>query len=570
MKNYFLWIGLICLYLINFTRSQTISPYLIGQNAWMPDTIGIANNCTDPPCLLNGKLHKKWKEIGESFSKTIRFGGIAPDKNRPTNYQYIKMIDSIRAKGMEPIIQVPFHIWRFSASDAANIVQYINITKGKNVKYWIIGNEPDLGYSYTSAAQIAAYFKPFSSAMKAIDPTIKIIGPECAWYNQGIINGLTTPNGPDDITGKDAAGNYYIDYISFHIYPFNGTQTRTQVITKLTSTGSFQDNLIALNQRLSNCNSTHNRTGSNAIKAAVTEANVSWQNNSGDNLYGNGANSFIGGQFIAELSSICMKQNVQFLNIWSVVEGNSNVNNIGYIDPGTGNKKPSYYHFQMLAEHFKGNYLQGSTNNSLVKAFACSDNNKIKVMILNQDQSNGYNFTLSLNNASINSSSTLKININGGLNYPYFNDYISEQSTVLYTFNESGIVEEKIIYELNTQAAANQPPQKIQFNITTGISQSPTVSSNTSFGIKRIYPVPVFENKFTIEMNGNRSDISEEELELNIYNILGQMVQSKKYSFRSGKDEIELPHDLANGEYIVSLREGKKDNYIRQKIIVIK
>jgi hypothetical protein len=48
------------------------------------------------------------------------------------------------------------------------------------------------------------------------------------------------------------------------------------------------------------------------------------------------------------------------------------------------------------------------------------------------------------------------------------------------------------------------------------------------------------------------------------------MVQSKKYSFRSGKDEIELPHDLANGEYIVSLREGKKDNYIRQKIIVIK
>ncbi len=75
--------------------------------------------------------------------------------------------------------------------------------------------------------------------MKAIDPTIKIIGPECAWYYQGIINGLTTPNGPDDITGVDLSGNFYIDYISFHFYPFNGSQTRSQVISKLTSPRIF-------------------------------------------------------------------------------------------------------------------------------------------------------------------------------------------------------------------------------------------------------------------------------------------------------------------------------------------
>ncbi|MFN6036863.1 MAG: hypothetical protein ACK452_00215, partial [Bacteroidota bacterium] len=396
----------------------------------MPDTIGIANNCTDPPCLLNGKLHKKWNEISQSATKTIRFGGISPDKNKPTNYQYIKMIDSIKAKGIEPIIQVPFHNWRYSASEAAAIVQYINITKNRNVKYWIIGNEPDLGYGYTTASQIASYIKPFATAMKAIDPSIKIIGPECAWYNQSIINGITTPNGPDDLTGKDINGNYYIDYISFHIYPFNGSQTRSQVITKLTSTGSFQDNLIALNQRINNCNVTHGRTGNNLIKPAVTEANVSWQNSTSDNLWGNGANSFIGGQFMAELISICMKQNVYFLNMWSVIEGNSITNNIGYLDPGTGNKKPSYYHFQMLAENFNGNYINGITNNTMIKTFGCSNNNKIKVMILNQDQSNGYNFTLSLNNNPINSNNTLKININANVSSNYFQDFIPPQSTI--------------------------------------------------------------------------------------------------------------------------------------------
>jgi hypothetical protein len=53
----------------------------------------------------------------------------------PTNYQYIKMIDSIRAKGMEPIVQVPFHNWRYSAAQAAAIVQYVNVTRNRNVKY---------------------------------------------------------------------------------------------------------------------------------------------------------------------------------------------------------------------------------------------------------------------------------------------------------------------------------------------------------------------------------------------------------------------------------------------------
>ena len=570
MKKILVIKSVMLLCLVAKISSQTISPLLIGQNAWMPDTIGVANNCTDPPCLLNGKLHKKWKEIGESYAKTVRFGGITPDNNKPTNYQYIKMIDSIRARGMEPIMQVPFHNWRYSASEAAAIVQYINITKNKNVKYWVIGNEPDLGYSYTTSAQVAAYIKPFASAMKLVDPSIKIIGPETAWYNQAIINGITTPNGPDDLTGKDGNGNYYLDYISFHIYPFSGSQTRTQVVTKLTSPGSLQDNLIALNQRVQNCNNFHNRTGGQSLKTALTEANVSWQNSTSENLYGNGTNSFLGGQFAAELISLCMKHKVDIMNIWSVVEGNSILNNIGYIDPTTGNKKPLYYHFQMLAEHFKGNYLNGTSNLNNIKAFGCTENGKVKVMILNQDQNNGYNFTLSLNNAGINSSDPLKININGNLSVPYFNDYISPQSTVLYLFDESGTVIQKTTYDINAHAAANLPPEKINFNITTGVNQTDLNKSNENFSIKNIFPVPVTENKFTIEINGKRSDIEAEELELRVYNILGQIVHQKKYAFTRGKEEINLPENIASGEYIVSIKEGKKDNYSNKKIILFR
>jgi hypothetical protein len=336
----------IALILCVFTHtifSQTISPYFFGQNAWMPDTIGNAAACPNPPCLLYGKLHKNWENIKLSNTAIVRFGGIAADRNKPTNFQYIKMIDSVRAKGMEPILQVPFHSGQYTAQQAAAIVQYVNVTKGKNIKYWIIGNEPDLGYSYTNAAQVAAYFRPFASAMKAVDPTILTIGPETAWYNSSIIDGLTTPGGPDDITGKDANGRFYCDIISFHYYPFNGTQTRAQVITKLISAGGLSDKLALLNARLANCNAVHNRTGQYALRSAITEANVNYQNNSADNLNGSGSNSFIGGQFVAEMLSVGMKNNVNFINIWSVVEGNNTALNIGYVDPPTGNKKPMFW-----------------------------------------------------------------------------------------------------------------------------------------------------------------------------------------------------------------------------------
>jgi hypothetical protein len=180
-----------------FTKmaAQPISPMIFGQNAWMPDSIGKKR--------YMGQLHSKWNDIRSSRTTVIRFGGIAPDEERPTNYQYIQMIDSIRAKGMEPVIQVPYWKGKHSAAQAAEIVKHINVTMKRNIRYWIIGNEPDHAYGFTSSSQVAPYIRAFSATMRDVDPDIILIGPECAWYNQGIMHGLTTPGGKDDITGKD-------------------------------------------------------------------------------------------------------------------------------------------------------------------------------------------------------------------------------------------------------------------------------------------------------------------------------------------------------------------------------
>lgn len=548
-------------------QAQTIPVNFFGQNAWMPDTIGSIN--------YNGKLHQNWGKVRDSKAALIRFGGIAPDQNKPTNFQYIKMIDSIRAKGMEPVIQVPFHKWQYSAQQAAEIVQYINITKGKNIKYWVIGNEPDLDYAYTNASQVAAYIKPFASAMKAVDPSILTIGPETAWFNQGIINGLTNPGGPDDITGKDAAGRYYIDIISFHFYGFNGTQSREQVISKLSQSGGLNENLAYLQQRLLACNSAHGRSGNSTLKVAVTEANVGYKNAATDNLYGFGVNSFIGGQFIAEMFSVGLKNSVNFMNVWSVVEGNGTELNIGYIDPSTGNKKPAYYHFQMMADNFKGNFLNGTSNQANVKVFGSQSSQYTTVMILNEDLGNNFNFTVRLNNGEVSGNSALKMKVNANIPIEY-NGVIQGQSTMLLTFNSSGVLVKKIEYTMLNHAVNNLPPTVTNYNggtvnngVTTAVNENgEDIISMKGFRINT-FPNPA-RSKFTIELDRpNQQDI---DFDVEIFDIMGRLVYSKGSTFEERRQVIDLTgRDLAEAVYIVRVREsGDKDNVRSEKIVLFK
>ncbi len=66
-------------------------------------------------------------------------------------------------------------------------VRYANITKNYNIKYWMIGNESYMSCNYNGCATATQYRNDlidFSIAMKAIDPTIKIIanGESSIWW----------------------------------------------------------------------------------------------------------------------------------------------------------------------------------------------------------------------------------------------------------------------------------------------------------------------------------------------------------------------------------------------------
>ncbi|MFY9310608.1 MAG: hypothetical protein WAQ28_16300 [Bacteroidia bacterium] len=489
-------------------HAQTIAPYLFGQNAWMPGTIGgtpyTAHN-------YGGSLSSHWQDVQDSHCTSVRIGGIAYDCNAPlftyvtgpaTTAQLLTLINDVQTHGGEPIVQIAYGDavtanGALSSADAGNLVTAINVTNigsiQRKVKYWIIGNEPDRYTNNKTAPLIASYIKTYSAAMKSADPDIKIIAPELSYYEAmggsaykiltDPTDGLLKYGGANDITGSSAYG-YYVDYISFHYYPFDGTQTLSNVVNTITDNTNhgFDWQLSNLNSLLTTPNSYRS---SNPLQIAVTEGNINYVNPGTNNLAGLGTDGFIAGQFWAEMLSKCMKNNVQFMNFWSVREGDD----LGYLRNSDGSKRSTWYHFELLANNFKGTYVDASFTNgySDLKAFGSYSSTRSAVMVMNQS-SGSYNYSINVGSGTSGSYST-KINFSSGINTSaYYNRTIAANSSTLFVFDNNGNISQETNYGLSdgTSAPANtcSTPfscvNQTQFNAyTPGVHSSVTIGGTS-------------------------------------------------------------------------------------------
>ena len=453
---------LLCLLLLSWLATsagygQTISPYLPGQNAWLPKAFGTE--------VYNGVLDQLWPLVKQSKVRMIRIGGNGANSNLVTNAQYIALIDSIRRIGAEPMVQVSEGRGRFTAAQAAQVVQHVNITMGRNIKYWIIGNEPDLNIpsqnNPVSIAGVETYIKAFASAMKAVDPTILTVGPENSSYN-GYFPALV--GGANDITGKDANGRYYIDIVSFHTYPFGGNQTRAQVTSATTNLTNNVVNLLGL---LAAANTKNNRTGANALRWALTEFNIDYANPAANTVEGLGVHSFINGQFWAEVFGVGMKYEAVSMQPWSIQEGGGarGAGDLGYIDgatPATFKPRSSFWHEMLVSENIHGTNLNATDNQALVKVLSSTDNGTTAVMLLNENDVMDYDFTVQLDNTAVPGASPLKINVPAGINAAY-SGQLPAQATLVLLFNSQGALTRKIIYSLQ-HAQNTLPPTYLKPN----------------------------------------------------------------------------------------------------------
>ena len=437
---------------LNAAHSQPISPYLAGQNAWLPTALGSQ--------VYNGLLDQLWPVVRQSKVQMIRIGGNGVNSNLVTNAQYIALIDSVRRIGAEPMVQVSEGRGRFTAAQAAQVVQYVNITMGRNIRYWIIGNEPDLNNSShpnpVGAAGTAAYIRAFASAMKAVDPTILTVGPENATYTSGYFPSLL--GGANDITGTDANGRYYLDVVSFHSYPFSGTQTRAGVVG---AAQTLTTNVTALLALMANANALHNRTGARALRWALTEFNIDYANPTANTVEGVGVHSFLNGQYWAEVFGVGMKYEAVSVQPWSIHEGGGSrgTGDLGYLDgssKATIKPRSAFWHEKLVAENLHGTNLNATDNQSLVKVLSSSDNGTTAVMLLNESEATDFDFTVQLDGSAVPGAAALKINVPAGIN-AFYNDKIYAQSTLVLLFDAQGALTRKIVYSLQ-HAQQTLPP----------------------------------------------------------------------------------------------------------------
>jgi hypothetical protein len=530
------------LFISTNTFSQVISPYVYGENAWMPKTIG-----TYSP---SGNMDKLWGKVKDCGIKFIRVGGTSYDKNLATNAQFLALVDSIRKIGAEPLLEVPYNNGAFAETTAASIVQYLNITMGRNVKYWNIANEPNL---YTSpsptSTSIATYFKRFATAMKLVDPTIKIVGPGLASLSSNTALYSALIGGADDITGKDANGNYYLDVVDYHCYRgYAGAQTRTNVTTD--APAKFITDISSMTGWINTANTKNSRIGISKLTWAVTEFNVNYQNPTSNDATGVGSHGFLNGQYWAECLGYCMQNSAFAFAPWSVHEGGGGrgLTDLGFLDGANGTyPRSSYYHLQFMAKNNKTNFATSSDNQALVKIVSTKDATGTTVIILNEELSTSFTYTVRLDLNTITGSSALKINVDNSQAVQFSpTSQIPAQGTHFLVFDNLGNIQKILEYTL-TDAQNQAAPRVISSGVVAAASETNADIDNFR----------IFSNQNEVNFDFSSLKI-QSSFQLRIFNLSGQQIYSK--ALQPGISKHTIPREnLASGVYISSVQSKEKN-----------
>jgi hypothetical protein len=333
------------------------------------------------------------------------------DNTAPGGYvapgtDFDQFMGTVQAIGAQPILIANYGTG--TPQEAAAWVQYANITKGYGVKYWEIGNEQygdgfygadweANDYSDKSPVGYATELLQYASAMKAVDPSIKI----------GAV--LTLPgNWPDSVVAGGETGDWNqevlstagsaIDFVIVHYYPASG-----QGASVVDDPEQLGGELAQLRQEIDQY------AGPNGpnIQIAMTETD---------------ANNFMdtqpGALFGADTYMTALENGVFTVDYWDLHNGATAISTapdgatdygdegilsspsscVGSVcEPAADTPFPSYYAISMLSKlGLPGDTMVAAgTDQQMVDAYAVRNaNGDLSVMLVNKDPANAYQVSL--------------------------------------------------------------------------------------------------------------------------------------------------------------------------------
>jgi hypothetical protein len=344
-------------------HTGTISPYLFGSNygPWIAVPVDML------PAAYNSGV------------QAIRFpGGEWGDQNDLKSYHIDPFMDFVEQVGAIPTISV--RLLEGTPEQAAALVHYVNVEKGYNVLYWAIGNEPTLYAGHLRAGgkaddydteQFNREWREFALAMKAVDPTIKLIGPEVHQFNDD-------PNyNPKDSAGRDwmieflQANGDIVDVVSFHRYPFPQNIQENATIADLRQHIPEWDRTIPYLRSL-----IQEYTGRD-LPVAITEVNTHYTRAVGTEA---SPDSHFNAIWLAEMFGRLMYQDVFMVNHWLLTSSGGSG---GWGLIGRGEVRPSYYVYQLFKQ-FGTELLYTDSGIEGVSIYAARrDDGTLTIMVVN-------------------------------------------------------------------------------------------------------------------------------------------------------------------------------------------
>jgi hypothetical protein len=362
-------------------------------------------NRSDIPGLLSNAGVGMVRYPGGSYAdiyhwqtNTTDGGTVAP------NTDFDTFMGTVRAANAQPIITADYGSG--TPDEAAAWVRYANVTKGYGVKYWEIGNEiPGNGeygaqwetdkHASHSATTYATNLLQFVSAMKAVDPSIKI----------GAV--LTTPGSwPDGIVGPGDTQDWNhtvlsiagskIDFVIVHHYPSSASEADLLTKPQAQVPGMAATVRSLINQY----------AGGNApnVGIAITEAN-------GDR----GKDTAPNGLFAPDEMLTWAENGAFTVDYWAMhngtdcsqvttVDGATDYNDWGVLssgascEPAVDTPFAPYYGIAMIGKLARSgdSLVQTTSSNSLISAHAVRrGNGDVNVMLINKDPNNSTTVSLS-------------------------------------------------------------------------------------------------------------------------------------------------------------------------------
>jgi hypothetical protein len=340
-----------------------ISPYVYGSNygPWTAIPAGMTQLAFD------------------SHITAIRWpGGRWGDENDIQTYQLDMFIALCTKIGAIPTISVRFQGGTPEA--AAALVQYANIQQGYHITYWSIGNEPD--YELLDGNKIdPVYFnkqwRAIALAMKAADPSIKLMGPELSQWGTDIsktpkyppIQTPTDQDRQDWMTDFLKANGDLVDIVTVHRYPIYSPSSPTPITADTLRQNTLEWDAMVTYLR----DVIHQITGRD-IPIAFTEVN-----SDPTNVLGGMASpdSFYNAIWYADVVGRLIEQNVFMINNFAL----SGTGGLGLLY--TGQIRPTYYVFQMYNQFGSKRVFSSSGVNFVTVYAAKRTDGTLTLMVIN-------------------------------------------------------------------------------------------------------------------------------------------------------------------------------------------